>query len=92
MEEGLTKRIWLHLLSEGGRWSPREISMDLREPYEDVRKALLDLFPRTGGGATPQVGTKAKPGPLYGISTHAWAALGVAVTVAGIREPIQEVA
>ena len=39
MEEGLTKRIWLHLLSEGGRWSPREISMDLREPDGDVRKA-----------------------------------------------------
>lgn len=42
--------------------------------------ALLDLFPRTGGGATPQIGTKAKPGPLYGVSSHAWAALGVAVT------------
>jgi hypothetical protein len=46
----------------------------------NVRQALLDLFPRTGGGATPQVGTKAKPGPLYGISTHAWPALGVAIT------------
>jgi hypothetical protein len=48
----------------------------------NVRQALLDLFPRTGGGATPQVGTKAKPGPLYGVSTHAWPALGVAVYVA----------
>jgi hypothetical protein len=46
----------------------------------NVRQALLDLFPRTGGGATPQIGTKAKPGPLYGVSTHAWPALGVAVT------------
>lgn len=46
----------------------------------NVRQALLDLFPRTGGGATPQVGTKAKPGPLYGVSTHAWPALGVAIT------------
>jgi len=44
MEEGLTKRIWLHLLSEGGRWSPREISMDLREPYEDVRKASARMY------------------------------------------------
>ena len=44
MEEGLTKRIWLHLLSEGGRWSPREISMDLREPYEDVRKATASMY------------------------------------------------
>jgi hypothetical protein len=46
----------------------------------NVRQALLDLFPRTGGGATPQIGTKAHPGPLYGVSTHAWPALGVAIT------------
>lgn len=46
----------------------------------NVRQALLDLFPRTGGGAVPQVGTKKEPGPLYGISSHAWPALGVAIT------------
>lgn len=46
----------------------------------NVRQALLDMFPATGGGATPQVGTKKQPGPLYGISTHAWPALGVAIT------------
>lgn len=45
----------------------------------NVRAAILDLFPATGGGATPQVGTKGKPGPLYGVSTHAWPALGVAI-------------
>lgn len=50
----------------------------------NIRQALLDLFPRTGGGATPQVGTKGQPGPLYGVSSHAWAALGVAATVAGL--------
>lgn len=58
----------------------------------NIRQALLDLFPRTGGGATPQIGTKGKPGPLYGVSSHAWPALGVAVTVCGIREPIREAA
>jgi hypothetical protein len=47
----------------------------------NVRQALLDMFPRTGGGKTPQIGTKDQPGPLYGVSSHAWAALGVAVTV-----------
>jgi hypothetical protein len=52
----------------------------------NVRQALLDMFPRTGGGAVPQVGTKKEPGPLYGISTHAWPALGVAITALG-REP-----
>jgi hypothetical protein len=47
----------------------------------NVRQAILDLFPRTGGGATPQVGTKGQPGPLYGVSSHAWPALGVALLV-----------
>jgi hypothetical protein len=46
---------------------------------QNVRQALIDLFPATGGGATPQIGTKGKPGPLYGVSTHAWPALGVAI-------------
>jgi hypothetical protein len=48
----------------------------------NVRQALLDLFPRSGGGATPQIGTKHAPGPLYGVSTHVWPALAVAVVVA----------
>lgn len=48
----------------------------------NIRQALLDMFPRTGGGKTPQIGTKGQPGPLYGVSSHAWAALGVAVTAA----------
>jgi hypothetical protein len=46
----------------------------------NIRQALLDMFPRTGGGKTPQVGTKAMPGPLYGVSSHAWSALAVAIT------------
>lgn len=46
----------------------------------NVRQAILDLYPRTGGGKTPQVGTKSQPGPLFGVSSHAWSALAVAVT------------
>lgn len=38
----------------------------------NVRQALIDLL-------GPQ-GTKKEPGPTYGIKSHAWAALGVAVT------------
>lgn len=47
----------------------------------NVRQALIDSYPATGGGTTPQIGTKSKPGPLYGVSTHVWPALAVAVTV-----------
>lgn len=49
----------------------------------NIRQAIIDLFPATGGGKVPQIGTKANPGPLYGVSSHAWAALGVAITAKG---------
>ena len=53
----------------------------------NVRQALLDRFPATGGGKTPQVGTKSQPGPLYGVSSHAWSALAVAVYINDMGEP-----
>ena len=46
----------------------------------NVRQAILDRYPETGGGKIPQVGTKAKPGPLYGVSKDVWAALAVGIT------------
>lgn len=52
----------------------------------NVRQALIDLYPATGGGSTPQIGTKAKPGPLYGISSHVWPALAVGFTVKSIQK------
>jgi hypothetical protein len=63
----------------------REVKMHLCDKIAKVndaviRQALIDLFPTDGGGKRPQVGTKAKPGPLYGVTTDMWAALGVAVT------------
>jgi hypothetical protein len=48
----------------------------------NVRQALIDLFPKTGGGKTPQVGTMKQPGPLFGINSHVWPALGVALYTA----------
>ena len=47
---------------------------------KQVRQAIIDRFPPTGGGKTPQVGTKKLPGPLYGVSTHAWSAVAIALT------------
>ena len=47
----------------------------------NVRQAIIDLFPGTGGGKTPQVGTSKQPGPLFGMNSHMWPALGVALTV-----------
>ena len=64
----------------------REVKMylcdSMRAKDKNVRQAILDRFEPTGGGKTPQIGTKAQPGPLYGVSGHVWSALGVALTFA----------
>lgn len=52
----------------------------------NVRQAILDRYPRTGGGAVPQIGTKKQPGPLYGVSSHAWPAIAVAIYATEVRE------
>lgn len=52
----------------------------------NVRRALMDMWPATGGGKVPVIGTKDKPGPLYGVTEHMWAALAVAVTARDLYE------
>jgi hypothetical protein len=41
----------------------------------NIRQALLDRF----GGKEKAIGKKAAPGPLYGVRSHLWAALALAV-------------
>lgn len=53
---------------------------NMRAKDANVRQAIMDRYPATGGGAKPVIGTKAKPGPLFGVSSHAWAALAVGLT------------
>lgn len=50
----------------------------MRAKDANVRQALIDRF-----GAP---GTKGKPGTLYGIKSHGWAALAVAVTAWDLRQ------
>ena len=45
----------------------------------NIRQALLDRYEPSGGGKTPQIGTKTKRGPLYGVRSHIWASLAVAI-------------
>jgi hypothetical protein len=44
----------------------------------NIRQALLDRF--------GPVGTKKAPGPLYGVKSHIWSALAVAVTASETKE------
>jgi hypothetical protein len=43
----------------------------------NIRQSLIDRF---GPGKEAAIGKKANPGPLFGVSGHAWQALAVAVT------------
>lgn len=43
----------------------------------NIRQALIDRF---GPTTEKAIGTKKQPGPLYGIKSHEWAALALAVT------------
>lgn len=52
----------------------------MRAKDAHVRQAILDRYPSTGGGKTPQIGTKKEPGPLYGISSHCFSALSLGLT------------
>jgi len=42
-----------------------------------VRTACIEIH---GGDRTSAIGTKSNPGPLHGVSSHAWQALGVVCT------------
>ena len=74
------------------RISRKDVKMHLcqsmRANDANIRAALLDKFPAAGGGKTPQVGTKKCKGPLFGIKSHLWSALAVAVTWWDTRKDI----
>lgn len=57
-----------------------------RAKDSNIRQALIDRFGGTEG-KSGAVGTKKAPGPLYGIKSHLWAALAVAVTYDDQEEP-----
>ena len=66
---------------EWGRVKRHEVKTHLcgnmRAKDANIRQALLDRF---GPGRDKAVGTKAKPGPCYGLSGDCWSALAIACT------------
>ena len=66
------------------------ICQSMRAKDSNIRQAIIDLYPASGGGATPQIGTKKAPGPLFGFAKDKWAALSVAITWADRKLPWPE--
>lgn len=52
----------------------------VRPKDKDVSRAVRTRYPKTGGGARPEVGTLRNPGPLFGITQHCWQALALVHT------------
>lgn len=57
----------------------------MRAKDSNVRQALLDKYPSTGGGKNGIIGTKKSPGPLYGLHDDLWSALAIAITYSETR-------
>lgn len=54
----------------------------------NLKQAIRDRYPATGGGKVPQVGIKSKPGPLYGVKEHVWDALAVAIALSEMSDAL----
>ena len=71
----------------------KDIKMNLcgsmRAKDDNIRQALIDQYPASGGGKVPQVGIKKQPGPLYGVSSHAFSALAVGHTFIDNRHVVR---
>jgi hypothetical protein len=65
----------------------REVKLHLCESVRandsNIRAALIDRY----GCKEKAIGSKKAPGPLYGIKSHCWPALAVAITAAETTEP-----
>lgn len=73
---GRLMQAWPHELRRVKRSEvKRHLCGSLKAKDANIRQVLIDRF-----GGESAIGKKANPGPLYGFKSHAWAALGVAIT------------
>jgi hypothetical protein len=74
-----TGRFYEMVEGQRERMTRRTVKLHLcqsaRAQDANIRTALCDRF----GGKLAAIGTKAKPGPLWGIKSHEWSALAIAV-------------
>lgn len=66
-EHGLTPRVWLHMLTEGGRWSLPELCMDLQCERAVMWPTLDSMVTR--GSVKRQDPTEPSGKPVYYV-TH----------------------
>jgi hypothetical protein len=65
------------------------LCQSMRAKDANIRQAIIDRFGGVGGKETA-IGKKATPGPLFGMKSHLWAALAVALTYADTHTKDEE--
>jgi hypothetical protein len=73
MGDAVRRRPWTRLPR---RTVKLHVCHSARATDANVRMALLDRW----GGKDAAIGTRKAPGPLYGLKSHLWAALALAIT------------
>lgn len=64
------------------------LCMNPRANDSNVRMALIDRF-SNGQGSKVAIGSKAAPGPLFGLKNDIWSALAIAVSWSEMREDLE---
>ena len=77
MRDTVTKRAWLHMLAEGGRWTIRELAMDTRADYGSVNAALTSMH--DAGSVERHAKTGEAKAVQYSVTSRCCAPLGVTV-------------
>lgn len=77
MRETVTKKAWLHMLAEGGRWTIRELAMDTRSDYGSVNAALASMY--DSGSVVRHEKAGADKAVQYSVHGPCTAPLGVSV-------------
>lgn len=97
--------VWIGRFVEGIRDHKADDTIPIRKVYRkdakmhlcqsmrakdgNIRQAIIDLYPPTGGGQIPQIGTKSQPGPLFGAAKDMWASVAVAITARAMWEKLE---
>lgn len=83
---GLRARAWLHMLSEGGRWSTRELAMDLGASVHLMQNELLKMYD-AGSVARHQKGTGEERVITYSVADACRFPMGL--TLADVRKALR---
>ncbi len=86
IEETMTGKIWLHMLSEGGRWTIRELAMDLKLPYDKVKDSIMRMYD-SGGSVLRHAKGEDERAVSYSVGERCRLPMGV--TLMEVRRALQ---